>query len=370
MYNNSSSPTLTNVTFSGNSATNDGGGMYNYQSNPPLKNVTFSGNSATNGGGMLNSSSSPTLTNVTFSGNTASNYGGGMLNSSSSPTLTNVIMWGDSATTSGPEIYDYISTPVVTYSDIQGGYAGTGNINANPLFVDANGPDNIVGTADDNLRLGFGSPAIDSGTNTGCPATDLDGLSRPADGDGDSTAACDMGAYEAGQMFCSVAVNTAYTFDKNSSVVITTTATLGNLSCLYVDEMELNHPNATAGLQTGRYWLIRGLQSDKVTDATGFSSVNLTLPTTFTPDDKDKLCRYNGAVWDCAMSSFTTNTITRNGVTAFSDWTVGNNVGPTAVMLASLSAHAALPAVLPLLGAAALLLLAGWGRRRSRKTLP
>ena len=51
----------------------NGGGMYNYGSSPTLTNVTFSGNTASSsGGGMSNEySSSPELTNVTFSGNTA-----------------------------------------------------------------------------------------------------------------------------------------------------------------------------------------------------------------------------------------------------------------------------------------------------------
>jgi predicted outer membrane repeat protein len=346
MLNYGGNPQLTNVTFSGNTATNGGGGMYNSSSSPTLTNVTFSGNSAYHGGGMFNySNSNPTLTNVTFSGNSASNYGGGMYNYSSSPTLTNVILWGDSAP-NGPEIYNNNSTPTISYSDIQNGYPGTGNINADPRFVDAAGG---------NLRLGFGSPAIETGTNTGCPTTDLDGLSRPADGNGDGTNTCEMGAYEAGQMICSVAANTAYTFDKNNNVVITTTTTLNNLSCLYVDEMELNHPNATAGIQTGRYWLIRGLQSDKLTDSSGFSSVNLTLPTTFTPDANDKVCRYTGSgqVWDCAYYSHTTDSITRNDVSAFSDWAVGNNVGPTAVRLQGFQASSA-PSPLVWLSPAAL----------------
>ena len=47
-----------------------GGGIYNYSSgNLILTNVTFSGNTASNGGGMYNCGSNSTLTNVIFSGN-------------------------------------------------------------------------------------------------------------------------------------------------------------------------------------------------------------------------------------------------------------------------------------------------------------
>ncbi len=346
MSNYQSSPSLVGLVFSGNSA-GSGGGMDNYASSPSLVNVTFSHNAATLGGGMDNSYySSPTLTNVIFSDNTASYGGGGMFNwrgdpaltnvtfngnsayvgggiynDTSNPTLANCILWGDSATAM-PEIFDDNSTPTVTYSDIQGGYAGAGNINADPRFIDA---------TSGNLRLGFGSPATDAGTNTGCPATDLDGLARPTDGNGDNTATCDMGAYEAGTMLGSLAQGSAYSFPAQSGVSIQIVA-LGNLAYLYVDEMALDHPNATASLMTGRYWLIRGLQGDKATDASGFT-VNLTLPTTFTPDAGDKVCRYTGTgqVWDCAATSHTNATITRDGVTAFSDWAASNATVPAAV---------------------------------------
>jgi hypothetical protein len=189
MYNFDSSPTLTNVIFSGNAA-QAGGGMYNNNSSPTLRNLIFSGNAANSGGGMANlNSSNPNLINVTFSGNTASS-GGGMANfNGSNPTLTNVIIWNSV----GGSIIDSFSTPDVTYSNIQGGYSGTTNISADPLFVDADGPDNIVGTLDDNLRLQSNSPSIDTGNNAAVPTgvtTDLEGKPRIQNG------IVDMGAYE------------------------------------------------------------------------------------------------------------------------------------------------------------------------------
>lgn len=91
--------------------------------------------------------------------------------------LTNCISWNNLP--GAVELYGGMYN--VANSDIRGGYAGTGNINADPLFV-APGTD---------YHLQGGSPCIDVGTATGAPATDLSGNPRPAG------AGFDMGAYEA-----------------------------------------------------------------------------------------------------------------------------------------------------------------------------
>jgi len=199
-----SSPTLTNVTFTGNQATINGGGMFNTafggpESNPTLTNVTFDGNQARWGGGMRNANgSSAALTNVTFAGNQATDMGGGMYNSESSPTLVNAILWGNAAPT-GPQIHNSgDSAPSVTYCLVEGGHAGEGNIDADPLFVDPISADEAP-TAAGNYRLSEGSPAIDAGTNDAVTVhTDLDGNPRIVDGTGDGNAIVDMGAYEFG----------------------------------------------------------------------------------------------------------------------------------------------------------------------------
>jgi uncharacterized repeat protein (TIGR01451 family) len=111
MLNNNGSPTLTNVTFSGNRASDSGGGMYNSGGSPMLTNVTFSGNRATDsGGGMLNNNGNPTLYNVTFSSNHVDGYpgGGGMYAGSGNPTLINVTFSANSCgDNDGGGIYDW-----------------------------------------------------------------------------------------------------------------------------------------------------------------------------------------------------------------------------------------------------------------------
>jgi predicted outer membrane repeat protein len=204
-----SSPTLVNVTFTGNRSTANGGAMFNLgylgNSSPTLKNVTFSGNIAAADGGAIydygfTGTSSPALTNVTFNGNSAGvGYSGGAIynrgdSGTSAPILKNVILWGDSAST-GPEIYNFGigAAPNISFSIVQGGcgaiagaVCGANNLSSNPML----GPLQNNGGSTKTMALPSGSPAIEAASNAVAPPTDQRGLTRP------QGPLADIGAYE------------------------------------------------------------------------------------------------------------------------------------------------------------------------------
>ena len=106
-------------------------------------------------------------------------------NQPSTVVFTNCILWDG-----GDEFWNNdASTITVTYSNVQGGYAGEGNIDADPLFVEdpSDGGDGWgVGDNDDcgDLHLEAGSPCIDTGSPNGnySGQTDMDGEPRVANG--------------------------------------------------------------------------------------------------------------------------------------------------------------------------------------------
>ncbi|NIP26689.1 MAG: hypothetical protein GWN67_20385, partial [Phycisphaerae bacterium] len=220
MENISGNTTLTNCTFNENSAGSQGGGMENFKSSTILTNCTFIANTAEFGGGMYHYDGSLGLINCIFIGNSADNRGGGIYNLRTAPALTNCtfagnlapngkalacdsfnqplpgdfrmnncILWGG-----GDQIWKKdTSTITINYSDVQGGWPGKGNIDADPCFVepgywDANGL-----WIDGDYHLLQDSPCIDTGDPnyvTQPNEKDLDGKPRVMGG------RIDMGAYE------------------------------------------------------------------------------------------------------------------------------------------------------------------------------
>jgi hypothetical protein len=171
--------TITAGNANGTDPNSRGGGMYNNNGRPTITNCTFSENSASfGGGGMYNKEhSSPTVTKSTFSSNFATWAGGGMFNHLySNPTLTNCILWGNEPN----EIVDgALSSTIVTYSDVDGGWPGIGNIDADPCFADVDNGDchlkSQAGRWDANSQMWVKDAVTSSGIDAGDYGSDWKG---------------------------------------------------------------------------------------------------------------------------------------------------------------------------------------------------
>ena len=191
-----SSPTLSNVTFSGNNAFY-GGAMssigYQGHSAPTLNNITFSGNSANSGGAVYNAgydgTSTMTLNNVTFNANSAVNAGA-LYNEAGTATLNNVIAWGDSASTVGPETYNAYAGSLVINDSVMPACPNDNTcnniINVDPLL----GPLQDNGGFTKTLAPSPAGSAVDAGNDSTCLADDQRGVARP------QGSHCDIGAVE------------------------------------------------------------------------------------------------------------------------------------------------------------------------------
>jgi len=179
-----SAPIMVNCSFQGNMASWAGGAVYNYRSSPELINCIFTGNVAEDGGAIhTRESSNPVLVNCTFAENQALEGRALFVDASqqNDPSLiqgTNCIFWngGDEIRHAGGEVTFDIQYSCVQDEDPNDGfiYPGIGNIDDDPLLLDADGADNINGTEDDNVLLLAGSPCLDTGDNLAVPEDQFD----------------------------------------------------------------------------------------------------------------------------------------------------------------------------------------------------
>jgi predicted outer membrane repeat protein len=170
VYGERSDVIINRAVFQSNNATIVGGGLLSNYGHTTIAQALFNGNTADSyGSGMAYYQAAATISQVTFSANWSKNNGGALVNDRGSPLIRNTIFWGNQ----GGQIYNFPTgnAPDLQYALIQGGYiTGTHILDADPLFVDVDGADNIAGTTDDDLRLQAGSPAIDAGSNAFIPS--------------------------------------------------------------------------------------------------------------------------------------------------------------------------------------------------------
>ncbi|SVB95709.1 uncharacterized protein METZ01_LOCUS248563, partial [marine metagenome] len=160
-----------NCKITNNYAEHNGGGVFTLSAQLNLfENCLIANNTCVSGAGISEACKLINTTVVNNTGNSGWDFTGESI-------ITNSILYGNG----GDEIGSFTAT--VTNSLIEGGYTGTGNIDADPLFAD---------TANGDYRLSDYSPAIGAGTATGAPSADINGTARPSP----ANSSPDMGAYE------------------------------------------------------------------------------------------------------------------------------------------------------------------------------
>ncbi|MAE69277.1 MAG: hypothetical protein CME06_02280 [Gemmatimonadetes bacterium] len=203
----SSVPKLLDCLFVENSAAHRGGAVYAYESDIEIVNCTFVDHQAEDGTVLWSTLSDPLVS-------------GSILTGSSEP------------------VFAIFGAPAVSYSDVEGGYSGQGNIDADPLFEDPAG---------DNYRLSADSPCIDA--------------ARPGESDaclppGLGSSLADIGAY-GGEYNCLWLAdcdiqlelsNLPTSVSPGETIAITASATNGCEGRSYFDEAiaELTDPGAAS----------------------------------------------------------------------------------------------------------------------------
>ncbi len=147
-----------------------------------LTNCLFYENTSDYGGAINSWKSSVSGYNCTFADNSATSSGGGHRSSTDAvDTYYNTIFYNNNT-----NIYEKSGATTTLHYSICSGASSAGvsvnnEVSGDPLFTDA---------ANDDYTLQSNSAAVDAGSSSYAPATDINGISRP------QSSADDLGYYE------------------------------------------------------------------------------------------------------------------------------------------------------------------------------
>lgn len=371
------SVTITSSTFVNNTATYEGGAVRNNGSGTlTVSSSTFhDNNSGSFGGGISNNGGTVLVTNSSFYHNLSST-GGGIFNNGTLDVRSSTFVY-NGATSAGAGIRSHYSTTLMLRNTLIAGTLpspydsyncdnlGTLAVNTNNMIEDGSCSPALSGNpllmpltdnggSTQTMIPRLDSPAVNAGNCSSGPATDQRGQTRP------QNTTCDIGAVEVQQpsdtvvQHCGLVQGNTYLF--RATGVQLTIDTLGDLDCVTAQIFNAVHPNATANI-LAPYVTLGATTTGGAPYAATMTLLHDNLSNPF-------VCKYPGGLggsgWDCAQSGYDSYTVWRSGISSFSDWAIGNNVGPTAVTLQSLSATSTPATTLVVVALFGLLLVSTW----------
>ncbi len=258
-------------------------------------NCIISGNKANYRGGFFKPDGRTRIVNCTLVGNQAGSEGGiAILFAGNSIELENSILWKNSAGSTGDDLF--VNSQFVTASHSLFDPAkssetliGNNNFLNDPLFVDIDGSDGLIGTEDDDYNLQPSSPAIDQANSSAEDYSSTDFLGKTRFG-----SAPDIGAFEYRiNSAPSISVGSTYSLSSMEDTELNFTflaedGDLDDLSWSIVSQgsngiASINSENGTLSYAPNTNWY--GSDSLVLSVSDGQLSVSTTISITINPVD-------------------------------------------------------------------------------------